>query len=376
MRTNIYFTITVDTEADDAWRIQDHIGMRNLSVIPRFQALCDAYDIVPTYMLTYECTAREEALRVLKPISDQCRCELGYHFHSWTTPPLEQPSPEGIDLKWRYAYQYELPNSLYQEKAECLLKAIEGSYGVRPTAHRAGRWGIDQRTVDWLIEHRFIVDTSVVPLWDLSKLRGQRLRGPCFCASPRTLFIWPHSSMDNAAPQSILEVPVTVHQSPHLFPALLAAYIQKGWVGQRMASRIYQKLIGGNGLLRPNPAYVDGYMLKIIRSHLQHQPTVINMMIHSSELMLGQSPFTRTRENLEKLWLGLRDAFVFVQRNKIKSLGITASARMLEEMVTIYESPDFTSGFERRKRGGGILQEGRRKIFDHSPASPYRSTAG
>jgi hypothetical protein len=376
MVEDLYFVITVDTEADDAWREQERIGLQNMSAIPRFQALCEAYDIVPTYLVTYECAVREEALNILKPISDQGRCEIGYHFHSWTTPPFERPSPEGIDLNWRYAYQYELPGSLFHEKAECLYKAITRSYGVCPTAHRAGRWGIDQRTVDWLIEHHFLVDTSVVPLCNLSAARGKSAGGPSFLSSPRAPYFWPHSSWDITNPRGLVEVPLTVYAPRNPLPALLAAYLGKNLIGIKTASRLYQKLIGGNGSLRPNPAYAQGMVQDIILSNLQRRPVFINMMIHSSELMLGQSPFSRTAEDCAKLWERLRQSFAMVRRNGIASLGISACALRMKESGAIHENSDFTPRFARYRRGGGLLQEAPRQVFATGRPAHYRNAAG
>lgn len=372
MVADIYFTITVDTEADDAWQVQDQINMRNLSAIPRFQQLCETYDIVPTYLLTYECAVREEALKVLKPISDHGHCEIGYHFHGWTTPPFERPSPEGIDLKWRHAYQYELPENLFRDKAECLYQAIKRFYGVRPTAHRAGRWGIDQRTVDWLIEHNFLVDTSVVPLWDLSGAHGRSMRGPSFFSAPREPFCWDHSSRDIARRQCLTEVPLTVYAPRNLPQALLAAYVRKNFTGAKYASRIYQKLIGGNGSLRPNPAYAEGFVQNIILGNLARRSAIINMMIHSSELMLGQSPFSRTEADCVKLWDRLRQSFAFVRRNGIKSLGVSASAVRMAG-ANVHAGPDLTSPPGQGHGWGGLLKEAPRQILDSVRPVNYRN---
>ena len=56
------FVVTVDTESDDAWSKPEIIKLDNLKEIPRFQNLCEKYDILPTYLLSYECAAREEGV--------------------------------------------------------------------------------------------------------------------------------------------------------------------------------------------------------------------------------------------------------------------------------------------------------------------------
>ena len=49
-----------------------------------------------------------------------------------------------------------------------------------PTSHRAGRWGIDQRTIDWLIERNFLVDTTIVPFKSFESSIGKFKPGPSF----------------------------------------------------------------------------------------------------------------------------------------------------------------------------------------------------
>ena len=129
------------------------------ATLERFQDLCDQYNVVPTYLLAYECATRDEALKILKPLSENRRCEIGHHLHVWTTPPFQRAGPTGVDLDWIHAFQFQLPDSLFTEKAECLRQAIEKNFGRSPTSHRAGRWGIDQRTVDWMASTGFIVET-------------------------------------------------------------------------------------------------------------------------------------------------------------------------------------------------------------------------
>ena len=83
------FIVTVDTESDDAWLKPEVIKLDNIKMIPRFQDLCEKYDIFPTYLLTYECASREESISVFKPILDRQKCEIGHHLHIWSTPPFK-----------------------------------------------------------------------------------------------------------------------------------------------------------------------------------------------------------------------------------------------------------------------------------------------
>src|SRR3989304_4764396 len=185
------FIVTVDTESDDAWEKPEIISLENLKEIPRFQDMCEKYDIIPTYLLSYECATREEAVSILKPISDSQKCEIGHHLHSWSTPPFQRKNNNGdVDLEWIHAYQSELPDSLFEEKAENLKSVIKQNYGIYPTSHRAGRFGIDQRSIDWLIKNKFEADTSVVPLKDYTLHKGKINWGPSFHNKPVMPYLW------------------------------------------------------------------------------------------------------------------------------------------------------------------------------------------
>ena len=65
--TNVpIFVVTIDTESDDAWENPEKISLNNIKEIPRFQELCEKYNIFPTYLLCYECAAREESISIFK----------------------------------------------------------------------------------------------------------------------------------------------------------------------------------------------------------------------------------------------------------------------------------------------------------------------
>lgn len=333
IRTPLRFVVTVDTEADDAWERPDDVKVSNILQLERFQDLCDKYDIVPTYLLAYECATRDEALKILKPLSENRRCEIGHHLHVWTTPPFQRAGPTGVDLDWIQAFQFQLPDSLFVEKAECLRQAIEENFGRSPTSHRAGRWGIDQRTVDWLAGAGFVVETSM--------RKGIRLRnlGPEVTAitSKRRIeateyglrknpYFWPgHSTNGNS--QLVVEIPATVDAPDDFASNTMLRYLALKWPGEPFLFRVYRKL-GGLGRLYPDPAKPPGEMPRIIERAIKRGETVINLMLHSSELALHCSPFTKTQEDSAGVWQHLEEAFRYARDRDIVSEGLTDVARL------------------------------------------------
>lgn len=321
------FVVTVDTEADDAWAQSDKIELKNLKEVPRFQDLCQRYDVTPTYLVTYECAARDEAISVLKPIVDAGQCEIGHHLHCWTTPPFIHERPSGVDIAWLGAYQSELPDSLFREKAECLRSQIETTYGKAPTSHRAGRWGIDQRTVDWLIENDFVTESSVTPRMSWSEIIGKTTGGPSFYSSPYAPYFWHGKSAHKKDGRFLVEIPVTVDVPVGLLSRACARYMQRELPGTSVVDRLYTKT-GAGRMLRPDPAYPEGILLRIVDRTMARGIPVLNLMIHSSELSLGCSPFSRNEDDCAQVWSRLEEVFKYIKERGITSVMLSEAAML------------------------------------------------
>ena len=315
------FVVTVDTESDDAWSKPDVIKLDNLKEIPRFQDLCEKYDVTPTYLLAYECAARDEAISVFKPILNNQKCEIGHHLHSWSSPPFQRKNSRGdVDLEWIHAYQSELPDSLFEEKAHMLKEKIKENFGIYPTSHRAGRFGIDQRGIDWLIKNKFEVDTTIVPLKDYSIYKGKKSGGPDFDNKPLKPYLWKGSRRE-----SLLEIPVSVYYPIDFFKK---DFFRKKMLGKKIGNRF-----GIGRLLSVNPSFATGFNKKIIKSEIRNKKPVINLFLHSSELAMNCSPFTKNLENYKKVWSILEQTFSYVKMNGIKSLTLTQAAKQLKQSL-------------------------------------------
>ena len=315
------FIVTVDTESDDAWYKPEVIKLENMKEIPRFQDLCVKYDIIPTYLLSYECATREEAVSILKPISDSQKCEIGHHLHSWSTPPFQRKNNNGdVDLEWIHAYQSELPDSLFEEKAENLKEKIKQNYGIYPTSHRAGRFGIDQRSIDWLIKNKFVVDTTVVPLKDYSLYKGKKNGGPDFDNKSMKPYLWKGSHGN-----SLLEIPVSVYYPSNFFKK---SFFRKETLGKKIGNKFK---IGR--LLSLNPEFSEDFNEIMIKSEIRNKKLIINLFLHSSELALNCSPFSNNIENYKKVWLILEKTFKFIKMNNMRSLTLTQAAGYLKQSL-------------------------------------------
>ena len=337
IETPLRFVVTVDTEADDAWLRPDIVQVTNIRQLDRFQDLCDKYEVVPTYLLAYECATRDEALTILNPLAEKRRCEIGHHLHVWTTPPFQNEGPTGVDLDWIHTFQFQLPNSLFAEKAERLRQAIEHNFGGSPTSHRAGRWGIDQRTVDWLTSSGFVVETSMrTGLRLRQNLPGTEMPVPpnrgiaaAEYEPHKNPYLWPSETQDQDS-QSIVEIPATVDVQNGFASTLFQQYLALKWPGESFLFKVYRKLAGLN-ILCPDPAYSPGELPRIMERAIGRGVTVVNLMIHSSELALYCSPFTRTQQDLDGVWRHLEEAFRYARNRGIVSEGISDVAYLARQ---------------------------------------------
>ncbi|MCB0744417.1 MAG: hypothetical protein KDC67_10970 [Ignavibacteriae bacterium] len=311
------FVVTVDTEADNAWSNPTEIKLDNMKAIPQFQDLCEKYNVIPTYLITYECATRDEAIKVLKPILDRGKCEIGHHLHVWSTPPFQKDNGKGVDLDWVHAYQSELPDSLFSEKAEVLKRAIEEHYGVSPKSHRAGRWGGDKRTINWLMENNFTVDTSILPLTNFNNMSGKNKTGPNFYFESFDSFILKNGN------KKLNEIPVTVNSTPALFINILKLAVSFNLLSERNAYKIFRKLGGGTKLTPSLDFSIESY-LNTIKDESILGRKVINFSLHSSEVSLGHSPITSTKEGYEYYLSVLENSFRVVNEINLNRKGISS----------------------------------------------------
>ncbi len=315
----MYFCITVDTEADNAWGSPDKIKLDNFNDIPRFQELCEKYRIIPTYLLSYEYATYEPAIEYLKPKLKKGKCEIGHHLHVWATPPYDKEK-DGIDLKWLHAFQYELPDELFYAKSNILYETIEKNFGIPPRSHRAGRWGIDVRTIQWMASKDFIVDTSVVPMVDWGNNIGAKQKGPNFLNESR----YP----EHRSSSKIIEIPLSINYPVNKVLRNLSESVSKD-----LKKKLNKKLLNKLHLLdmlRPNPKYdlkhYDRFLNRLVISKMP----VINMMLHSSELTLHCSPYTKTKNDHKRIWKILENVFNNINKTNYIPTGISNCATKLE----------------------------------------------
>lgn len=308
--------VTVDTEEDD-WSNDRSTGSQvsNISKIPKFQSLCDKYAVRPTYLLTYPITQRPECVRVLKTIVSRGACEIGVHCHPWNTPPYEE------ELTKHNSMLCNLPSELQFRKLDMLDRAIQAQFGMKPVSFRAGRWGYSAQVAQHLEKLGYKVDTSVTPY-----VNWAYADGPDFTDFPvRPYWFHPSNIMRKQVSGPILEVPATIGLLGWSSPCG-----EKVW---KALCREDMDFLKGTGILAAlgitqkvwlSPEQVDGEtMIKLIEQLRARGQTSFNVVLHSSSLKAGLTPFVRTASEEARFYRRLETVFEYTHTNGIHPITLS-----------------------------------------------------
>jgi peptidoglycan/xylan/chitin deacetylase (PgdA/CDA1 family) len=271
--------VGIDTEADDQWsaRGREAGTVRNAQRLPALQRLFEERGVRPSYLVTWEMATRPESRAVLRELARSGRCEIGAHLHPWSSPPFR---PQ--DLR-EHSYPHNLPPELLERQLTELTQAIEDGLGVRPTTYRAGRNGLDHRTLPILERLGYSVDTSVDPLFN-----ERAKRGMVFAGAPLFPYHPDHADVRRPGSARLLEVPISAATLPWLPKPLEAAYARLKPIPWRGAL----KRLG----LRPvwlRPSYTPLRDMRAFADALVARGApCFNLIFHSSEVLPGGSPYT------------------------------------------------------------------------------------
>lgn len=171
---------TVDTEEEFDWS-DFHSTAHRVSRpahIDRLQSVCESMGVRPLYFITYPLMIDAEVAGYFRRLSEDGRADLGLHLHQWVTPPTGGFAGE------YYSWQSNLPPDIHAAKLSTLVAAFESAFGFRPTAHRAGRYGVSPETYYYLAHAGVTHDFSPSASFDFSA-RG----GPDFSALANEPFV-------------------------------------------------------------------------------------------------------------------------------------------------------------------------------------------
>ena len=274
--------VVIDTEEEFEWRAPPDPARRsveNVSMLPMLQSVFERHGVRPAYLIDHPVVTSPEAVRLLRRMVGQGRCELGAHLHPWVTPPVE----ETVDT-W-HAFACNLPPDLERRKLETLTRAIQDAFDLSPTIFKAGSYGISTRTAGFLRDLGYTVDSSVVPFTDFSEFGGPNFQS------------W--SAQPFQTVEGIVEIPLTTgfagslaHRGPSLFPRLAHSRgrsMHLPGVASRLA--LLERL-----RLSPEGHTLED-MLRLTRALLRRGERLFMLTLHSSSMLPGATDYVRNDED-------------------------------------------------------------------------------
>lgn len=297
-----FFLITIDTEGDNLWGTPPQITTQNSAFLQRFQDTCEEFQFRPTYLVNYEMAMCQKFRTFGRDVLARNVGEIGMHLHAWNAPPIE-PLTEDDHRYLPSLIEYD--DATMRSKIAYQTNLLANVFGVTPVSHRAGRWALDRRYVELLIEFGYRVDCSVTPgvSW---KMRGKApagLEGTDYRGFPQQAYWVDLSDPSKEGRSTLLEVPVTV------FPG-----VDWSWIRPRVLRSAANRIWPESKWLRPS-GWNLWHMLHIVNRVIAENRTYAEFMLHSSELMPGGSPLFPTKERIEKLYSDLRCLFAMVTTN-------------------------------------------------------------
>lgn len=296
----MHLLVGIDTEGDNQWDAAARANQtfENIYALPRLHALFARHGVRPTYVITHPVARDGRAADVLRRLLGGGDCEVGAHHHAWETPPCSEE-----DVR-RHPYALSLPRGQFDAQLHSLTSAIEGAVGVRPVSYRSGRFGFSPAHVSALERAGYLVESSVAPLF----YEGHK-DGPDFVEAPLRPYFLAYDSATRPGSSGVLEIPVSAALNRRLPRRLQYAYARAP--KPYMTKRILRALrIARVRWLRPSWSSLED-MIALARGLARAGEPVLNLLFHSSEAIVGGSPYNRTPAELEAFGERLEGFFRF-----------------------------------------------------------------
>ncbi len=288
MASPLQLLVGIDTEGDNQWDTgaREHPAFENIYALDRLHARFARLGVRPTYLVTYPVVTDPRSADVLTRLASQGDCEVGAHHHAWETPPCDVE-----DLR-THRYALALPVERFEQQLRALTDAIRAQVGAAPVSYRSGRFGFSAAHVSALEQAGYLVESSIAPLF----YEGHK-QGPDFADAPASPYFLAYDEATRPGTSNLLEVPVSAGLNRRLpaWAERLYARAPRPYTTKRIL-----RLLGIARVLWLRPSYSSLADMKALASRLARQGTPqINLLFHSSEAIVGGSPYNRTASELE-----------------------------------------------------------------------------
>jgi hypothetical protein len=280
--------VGIDTEGDNQWdaKARAHQTFENIYALPRLHELFEQYEVRPTYLVTYPVARDPRSAEVLRALAGRGNAEIGAHHHAWETPPC---SAEDVA---RHPYALSLPLSQFDAQLEALTTSIADATGRRPVSYRSGRFGFSASHVSSLERLGYRVESSVAPLF-----YEAHKQGPDFVDAPLAPYFLSYDTATRPGTSRLLELPISSALNRPVPDALARLYARapKPYQTKRVLRLLH---VADMRWLRPSYSSAAD-MIALAKQIVRRGVPVLNLLFHSSEAIVGGSPYNRTTSELD-----------------------------------------------------------------------------
>jgi hypothetical protein len=295
--------VAIDTEGDNQWdaSARRNQTFANIYALDKLHDFFERHGVRPTYVITYPVAADERSAAVLRSLAARGTCEIGAHHHAWETPPFTE-----VDFN-RHAYALSLPLSRFDAQLASLTAAIERAVGARPVSYRSGRFGFSATHVSSLERAGYLVDSSVAPLFFEAHKQG-----PDFVGAPLTPYFLAYDDATRAGSSNLLELPISAALNRSV-PGML-----ERWYGRAPWPYTTKRILRLSRIakvrwLRPSYSSAED-MMALSRQIVRRGGPILNLLFHSSEAIVGGSPYNKSQGELDAFFDRLSRVLTFATK--------------------------------------------------------------
>jgi peptidoglycan/xylan/chitin deacetylase (PgdA/CDA1 family) len=310
--------VAIDTEGDNQWdaEARRHQTFENIYALERLHDFFARHDVQPTYVVTYPVATDSRSADVLGRLLARGDCEIGAHHHAWETPPCE---PADVD---RHPYALSLPMDQFEAQLAALTAAIASAVGQRPVSYRSGRFGFSAAHVAPLEAQGYRVDSSVAPLF-----YEAHKQGPDFVGAPLTPYFLAYDDATRPGTSDVLELPISAALNRRVPAWMERAY---GRAPSPYTTKRVLRLARIARVRWLRPSYSSAAdMIALVDQLLRRDVPILNLLFHSSEAIVGGSPYNRTTGELDAFFDRLSRVLRYARERGARPMTFEAFHRRL-----------------------------------------------
>ena len=306
--------ITIDTEEDNWNRYSATDNpTTNIEGIVSLQKLFDEYDVRPTYLISYPVATNPQAIKILRGILEEGKCEIGTHCHPWNTPPFDANAM----IRKQDTMLCNLPESVVMDKLTTLHETIQRNFGVTPVSFRAGRWGFGPAVAQALCRLGYRVDSSIMAYTDYRPYLG-----PDYSSFGPAKFRFDAEGIQYPKDQGrLLEVPATCGFLQNNFAAAQRIWqLLEKFSPKRLHLKGICDRLGIINKVTLSPELENApALIRLSQRMVQHDFSCLNCTFHSNSLLTGLNPFVKTAEDLPIFYKKIKDFLFFARQQSWSS---------------------------------------------------------